>query len=393
MTPESVLLLTPRWARDGGVGAHVQASASALAAAGVRVGVLVARIQDEPPANVALYESASLFDSDKPLCERLRACSEFSPEAFHLHQVDDPDLVGALRGRAPVLISAHAYTACTSGVHYFAPGEECSRAHGPGCASNLLVRGCAHTRRPQRLPAAYARASLGLRALKQADLAISYSDAVDRHLAANGLRRRATVPLFSTMVAREGFGHETRRRVVFAGRVVAPKGVGVLIRAAREVEDAEFAICGSGWKIEAMRRLARRLGVKERVRFKGWLDGPALAQELADASIVAIPSLWPEPFGLVGIEALASGRPVVASATGGIGDWLRDGHNGLAVPPGDVTALARALAELLDDPARQGDMGRAGREMVADRFSPARHVQALLSAYRGAREHWLAKPR
>ena len=387
MTPESVLLLTPRWARDGGVGAHVQASAAALSAAGVKVGVLVARIQEEPPTGISLFESASLFDRGRPPDERLQACSDFSPDAVHMHQVDEPDLAAALRKRAPVLVSAHAYTACTSGVHYFAPGQECARAHGPGCVANLLLRGCAHTRRPQRLPAAYARASLALRALEEADLAISYSSAVDRHLAANGLERRATVPLFSTMVAREGSGHETRRRVVYAGRVVAPKGVGVLIRAAREVE-AEFAICGSGWRIEEMRRLATRLGVEERVRFKGWMDGPALAQELADASIVAIPSLWPEPFGLVGIEALASGRPVVASSTGGISDWLRDEQNGLAVAPGDVSALARALRRLLDDPARQRSMGLAGREMVAGCFSAERHVEALLSAYRTAREHW-----
>jgi glycosyltransferase involved in cell wall biosynthesis len=392
MTPESVLLLTPRWARDGGVGAHVLASAGALASAGVKVGVLVARAQEQPPAGISLFESASLFDTGRPIEERLRACSEFSPDAVHLHQVDDPDLVQALRKRAPVLVSAHAYTACTSGVHYFGPGEECSRAHGPGCVPNLLVRGCAHTRRPQRLPAAYSRAGLGLRALERADLAISYSGAVDRHLAANGLERRATVPLFSTMVPREGSGHETRRRVVFAGRVVAPKGVAVLIRAARNVE-AEFAICGSGWRVDAMRRLARRLRVDERVQFKGWMDGPALAQELADASIVAIPSLWPEPFGLVGIEALASGRPVVASSTGGICDWLQDGHNGLAVAPGDVGALARALQGLLDDPARQQSMGLAGREMVTRRFSAERHVQALLGAYSSARAHWLAEMR
>jgi glycosyltransferase involved in cell wall biosynthesis len=390
MTPESVLLLTPRWARDGGVGAHVQASAAALARAGVKVGVLVARVQEEPPKGISLFESASLFDTGRPIEERLQACSEFPADAVHLHQIDDPDLVQALRKRAPVLVSAHAYTACTSGVHYFSPGEECSRAHGPGCAPNLLVRGCAHTRRPQRLPGAYSRASLGLRALQRADLAISYSGAVDRHLATNGLERRATVPLFSTMVPREGSGHENRRRVVFAGRVVAPKGVAVLIRAAREVE-AEFVICGSGWRIDAMRRLARRLGVDERVLFKGWMDGRALAQELADASIVAIPSLWPEPFGLVGIETLASGRPVVASSTGGMCDWLRDGHNGLAVAPGDVGALARALGELLDDPARQRSMGLAGREMVARRFSAECHVQSLLDAYRAAREHWLAE--
>ena len=60
-----------------------------------------------------------------------------------------------------------------------------------------------------------------------------------------------------------------------------------------------------------MRRLARRLRVDERVRFRGWLAPEELAREFADASVVVIPSLWPEPFGLVGIEGFAAGRPAV----------------------------------------------------------------------------------
>ncbi len=139
-----------------------------------------------------------------------------------------------------------------------------------------------------------------------------------------------------------------------------------------------------------MRRLARRLGVNERVCFTGWLGAEELARELAEASVVVMPSVWPEPFGLVGIEALATGRPVVASCTGGIGDWLEDGVNGLCVKPGDPRALARALNELLSDPVRQLEMGAAGKQMVAARFSRQRHLAALLDAYRTARSTWEA---
>jgi len=105
-------------------------------------------------------------------------------------------------------------------------------------------------------------------------------------------------------------------------------------------------------------------------------------------SLACLPSLWPEPFGLIGIEALAAGRPVIASATGGVIDWLTDRVNGLLVRPGDAPALAKALDELLGDPARQQAMGAAGREMVADRFSPERHIAALLDAYGVARAAW-----
>ena len=113
------------------------------------------------------------------------------------------------------------------------------------------------------------------------------------------------MPLFSTVPVVRGSGHEDRRRVVFAGRLVRPKGVGILIRAARDI-DAELVICGTGRELEPLRRLASRLGLARRVSFVGWLSPEQLARELAEASIVAIPSLWPEPFGLVGIEALAS---------------------------------------------------------------------------------------
>lgn len=384
----SVLIVTPRWTRDGGVAAHLMASATALAKHGVDVSVLAARVDPaEPAEGVAILHSPELFNRRASPARRLGDAVPALPTAFHLHQVDDPDVVALLQMTAPVVLSAHGYTACTAGVHYFRPGQECTRAHGLGCIPRLAVPGCAHIKNPRRLPPAYRRASRGLEALRRADLAVSYSSAVDRHLSANGVTHRKVIPLFTTIAPAVGSGHATRRRVVFAGRVVAPKGVDVLIRAARTV-DAEFVICGDGWRLEEMRELARRLGVQDRVCFKGWLGTEALARELAEASVVAVPSVWPEPFGLVGIEAFAAGRPVVASATGGVGDWLQDGVNGLSVEPGDPHSLARALNELLADPARQQAMGLAGREMAAARFSPERHVAALLDGYQLARSTW-----
>jgi glycosyltransferase involved in cell wall biosynthesis len=386
----SVLFVTPRWARDGGVGAHVVASAKALTGRGVRVHVLAQRIEpDTHDEGVTLWQSEELFNSRAPMQQRLGQALSCGADVAHLHQVDDPDLVNALRPAAPVVISAHGYTACTSGVYYFGPGEECVRGHGPGCIPNLALRGCAHTRYPKTLPLKYRKATRGLAALREAELAVSYSSAVDRHLAANGIAHRRIVPYFPTMAPKPGADHDASRRVVFAGRIVRPKGVGVLIEAAREV-DGEFVVCGDGRELGAMRSLAAELGVQERVHFRGWLDAEQLAEELASASIVVVPSLWPEPFGLVGIEALAAGRPAVASSTGGIPDWLEHGVSGLCVAPGDAGALARALNELLDDPPRRQAMGLAGKRSVAERFSAETHLDALLEGYRGARARWSA---
>ena len=386
-----VLIVTPHWIRDGGVSTHAIASATALAARGQEVHVLASRADAaEDVPGITVHTNARLLDAGVPPSERVGAALEPGPSIVHLHQFEDPGCVQLMRRVAPVAISVHGYSACTSGVHYFRPGHECSRAHGPGCVPNLIARGCAHTRDPRPLPAAYRRTTRSVAALRAADLAISYTTVVDRHLAANGVSRRRVIPLFSSLAPRAGSGHEGRRRVVFAGRVVAAKGVGVLIRAAREV-DAEFVICGDGWQLEAMRRLARRTGVLDRVTFTGWLGEDELAQQLADASLVAMPSLWPEPFGLVGIEAFSAGRPVVASDTGGIADWLEHGVSGLLVAPGDTRALSGALEQLLSDPERQRQMGAAGRESVLERYSLDAHVEALLDAYEATRGEWRAR--
>jgi glycosyltransferase involved in cell wall biosynthesis len=383
-----VLMVTPRWRRDGGVATHVMASAAALARRGVAVHVLAAQADmTKPIAGVTVHQSPELLNSAASPSLRIGDALAARPAVIQMHQFEDPDVLALMRMSAPVIVSVHGYSACTSGVHFFEPGHECTRAHGAGCVVNLLARGCAHTRDPRWLPGAYRSATRSVRALTEADLAISYSSVIDRHLAENGVRRRSVVPLFSTLVAPSGSGHATRRRVVFAGRVVASKGVGVLIRAARTV-DAELVICGDGWQMEAMRKLARRVGILDRVRFTGWLDEDMLARELADASVVAMPSLWPEPFGLVGIESFSAGRPVVASDTGGIGDWLEHGVSGLRVRAGDANALAGALNELLASPERQRTMGAAGRKTVLERFSVERHVTALLAGYEAARATW-----
>lgn len=367
---------------------HVEASAAALARAGVEVHVLAVRDElGQPIEGVTVHACGDLFKRDLPPQRRVGDALSREYSVIHTHQFDDPQVTSHLRRGAPLVSSVHGFSACTSGVHYFRPGQECTREHGPGCVPNLLLRGCAHTRDPRWLPSGYRRSTEARDSLRDADLTIVYSRAIDRHMAVNGVARRAIVPLFSTVPVVHGSGHEQRRRVVFAGRLVRPKGVDVLIRAARHV-DGEFVICGSGKRLDSLRKLASRLGVAQRIDFRGWLGPQELARELAEASVVAIPSLWPEPFGLVGIEALAAGRPVVASATGGVEDWLDHERTGLCVAAGDEHALAGALAQLLDDPERQRAMGAAGMISVNERFTEQRHVAALLDAYEAARQQW-----
>jgi glycosyltransferase involved in cell wall biosynthesis len=168
--------------------------------------------------------------------------------------------------------------------------------------------------------------------------------------------------------------------VLFMGRMTTLKGGDMLIRATRRAasrlgETISVTMIGDGPARHEWEALARRLGVPS--TFTGWMNGTGRWEHVRRASVVALPSLWPEPFGLVGLEAGALGVPAVAVAAGGIGQWLADGVNGVAVPPpADERSFGEALATVLGDRNRLATL-RTGAHQVAQRKTVSAHVDRL----------------
>lgn len=152
-------------------------------------------------------------------------------------------------------------------------------------------------------------------------------------------------------------------------RLETVKGVEFLIRAMAGVREARLALVGVGALDTSLRLLAASLGLEDRVQFLGW--APDAAPVLNASAVVALPSLA-EGLPLVALEAMALGRPVVATAVGGTPEAVEDGVTGRLVPPADPAALAAALRDVLADPARAAAMGEAGRKRVGERFGIAR---------------------
>ena len=181
---------------------------------------------------------------------------------------------------------------------------------------------------------------------------------------------------------------ETRRRlglgdgplVLYAGKLSHGKGAGVLLDAVdlvrAKVPNASFVLAGKG---------DRPVPAREGVRHLGALPQDDLFTLYVAADVVVVPSSWPEPLSRVILEAMALGRPVVATAVGGSPEAVEDGVTGLLVPKNDAWALSRAVAELLLDPDRRHRMGEAARRRVATVFDEDRLVTALLECYGEAR--------
>ncbi|EFL07822.1 MULTISPECIES: glycosyltransferase family 4 protein [Actinomycetes] len=148
---------------------------------------------------------------------------------------------------------------------------------------------------------------------------------------------------------------------LFVGRLEPVKGAHVLVDAfatvARRLPDARLTLAGDGAQRAVLEKSVSEQGLADRVRFAGWLGERELAAAYRAASVVVIPSVWPENFPTVALEALGVGRAVAATEVGGIPELIRPGHNGVLVPPGEPGALADALSRLLRDPGLRRAMG------------------------------------
>ena len=173
------------------------------------------------------------------------------------------------------------------------------------------------------------------------------------------------------------------RIVLAAGRLVAGKGfehvLEALARLAGSRDDLRGVVAGEGalrWRLEA---LAAELGLADRVALPGRLEHEDLLAMMARADVFALPSA-PEGFGLVHLEAMTQGTPVVGCLDQGPADFIEDGVSGHLVPYGDVAALTRALAATLDDPERARVVGAAGRK-VAETYTWERNAHRMLELY------------
>jgi glycosyltransferase involved in cell wall biosynthesis len=170
-----------------------------------------------------------------------------------------------------------------------------------------------------------------------------------------------------TFVPRQG---REKARLLFVGRLTPQKGVDQLLRALAKMRQmAVLDIVGEGSSRDELRALARDLSLDGRVVWHGELSQQQLAGLYSAATALVVPSTE-EGLGLVAVEALLCETPVVGFRSGGLTDVIRDNSTGILVDPGDVSALARALDDVMTDPARALILGKAGRMHALSTFAP-----------------------
>jgi glycosyltransferase involved in cell wall biosynthesis len=317
----------------------------------------------------------------------VKSALEWSPDVIY-DQGLETDLENALLGRKRTVLYAHNYygTCATGNKYTLRPtARPCERVFGPACLALNFSLGCG-LRNPRALVRSYRAQTIRRDNLERFDAVLVASRWMEAEYVRHGVppSRLHRVPYFSAAAAEAPAPPVERSqsgRVLFAGRLTLIKGGTLLVDAlalAREMlgRSLTLVVVGDGPDRENIEERARRKSVP--VELAGWLDSKGVAASMRSADVLAVPSVWPEPFGIVGIEAGALGLPSVAFATGGITDWLRPGESGELADASPPTAegLAGALVRALGDRAHWQKL-RLGASRVAAEYTIDAHVERL----------------
>ena len=351
----------------GGQNVHVAALATALARRGCEVLVHTRRDDPSLPRRVALCPGVEVDHvdagppSEVPKDELLPHMGAFAEQLREQWADERPDVVHSHFWMSGLAALAAAEELGIPVVHTF---------HALGVVKRL------HQGARDSSPAGRIELERDLARRVDAIIATCSDEVVE--LAAMGTPREA-ISVVPCGVDRGAFGADGpvearppgRHRLVAACRLVERKGLGDMLHALAALPDAELHIAGGpdvsqlalDPEAQRLRGLARRLGVEDRLVLRGRTSREDMPALLRSADVVVC-APWYEPFGMVPLEAMACGRPVVATAVGGQIDSVADGVTGVLVPPRDPAALVTALRSLLDDAERRRALGRAGIRRV-----------------------------
>ncbi len=224
--------------------------------------------------------------------------------------------------------------------------------------------------------------------LRYAQLVVSVSKAADKLVKAiidDAVPRRVIPNAVDTSRFRPPEREPEEPIVLFVGRLVYRKGPHVLVRAfkqvSEEVPDARLVIVGRGSMEPLLRALISKLDLSDKVVLAGAISEEEKPVYYRSSWIVAVPSILNESFGIVALEGMASGRPVVATRHGGLAEVVEHGRTGLLVKPGDHKELAEALILLLQDESGRRRMGLEARRVAEERYSWDVVLDAITGTY------------
>jgi glycosyltransferase involved in cell wall biosynthesis len=388
----------------GGAESYIKGVAKALESAGVELALLTESESAADRERIELSIGApSWCVSEIGEEAALAAMRGWRPDLVFVHLIESQGLEARLLELAPAVLFAHAYHGmCISGekTFKFPDVRPCALPFGWKCLIHFYPNRCGGLS-PITMWHDYLKQSERHSMLSKYSAIMTASEHLRREVIANGAipERVHKIPMLVSGSFVEP-NHEPAasranetKQIFCVGRMGLVKGTAILLDSMPPVAAAlnsriDLTFIGDGPGRGAWEEYARRVQARDpriSIKMAGWKTPAEIRAALAGADLLVVPSVWPEPFGLVGPEAARLGVPAAAFDVGGVSEWLVDGVNGELAPgnPPSAKGLADAIVRCLRDPEVHKRL-RAGALQHSQRFDARLHVQSLIKIFRQA---------
>jgi glycosyltransferase involved in cell wall biosynthesis len=396
----NILLITPVWGHFGGLERYLADCVYEFTQRGHVCSVVYGRESDQPvEKSIATrlhgtyhVSALSRFETPRDATEAgyLESILKMEqPDAIFMTGVRNYALLACLKAYGRLVPMSHdSSLVCMRMTNTtYVCRKICTHKLGARC----LLHGCAVRKNPDTTGDRFIYNSL-----RQHQALLGVYRSMGTHLVASNFMKQRLVQhgfqpeqvkvvgYFTNVKPQQALPLDGQRPIIsFVGRMNRYKGADYLIRALAKVNTPfRCSLIGEGEHLLYCKNLAHKLGLSDVVDFLGWRSTEEITQHLRGVSVAVVPSVFPEPFGIVGLEAMMCAKPVVAFDVGGISDWLKDGKTGYLVPVKDTETLGKRIDSLLTDPHKAAGMGAEGQRFVASTFHKEQHLDHLLSAFR-----------
>ncbi|MCB9800429.1 MAG: glycosyltransferase family 4 protein [Candidatus Omnitrophica bacterium] len=326
-----------------------------------------------------LCTAPSQATSGTPFEETLHT---LQPDVIYLHKVPTLKTLGLEKTNIKTVRMIHDYdVTCPRKHKYYAMnGQICTHKAGAICWFDLAFMehapfsmfGVHFVNLPEKIHE--------IRRQNQIHVIIAGSTAMRHELIQNGIdtnKIRVLAPVVP-MIEKKMTPPPKDYSLLYVGQLIRGKGVDLLLKSlAKLTIPFQVTIIGQGNASDRLRTLTKKLGLDRQVEFLGWVNREDIHNYYVNSRVVVVPSRWPEPFGMIGLEAMRHGRAVVAFNVGGIPDWLEHEKTGLLVAPQNTQAMADAIERILTQPSLAETYGQNGYESVHTKFGFDQYISEL----------------
>jgi glycosyltransferase involved in cell wall biosynthesis len=301
---------------------------------------------------------------------------EFNPDVVHINSIfyhSSPAILIPLNN-TPNIMTLHDYKIICPATNDILIQSSCQKLFDQNCMNCVGIL----KYYPEKL-----KMYIFKKVLKNIDMFISPSISLKDDIEKNGINNINIIHHGINLLNYSKI--KKRHTLLYVGRLSKEKGIEYLIKAMpiiiKKIPQIHLNIVGYGPERGNLENLTKQLKIKDNVTFFNQVPNNSIEEYYKKSSVIIVPSIWPEPFGLIGPEAMSVGRPIIATNIGGIPEWLENGKTGYLVPPRDSNAISKKVIQLISNHKLMDKMGNAGRKKAENEFDIKLYVKKIEKKY------------